>query len=102
MAGISQLRDLDDQGHQALDKTILETFNLHVELNREPKWASLLSSIVNNDARLRMLSLEGAEELLKRERSLIAVLRKGWIDRSFREVRRLGMSSYSLPSDYCR
>jgi hypothetical protein len=91
MARIPQSHDLDDQGHQALDKTVLETFNLHVEFNREPKWASLLSTIVNNDARLP-----------ERESSRMPVLQKGWINRSFREVRRLGMSPYSVPSDYCR
>jgi hypothetical protein len=102
MTRIPQSRDLDDQGHQALDDTILKTFRLYVQLNEEPDWASLLSSIVNNDARLRTLSVEGADSLLERESSLMPVLRKGWIDRSFREVRRLGMSPYSVPSDYCR
>src|SRR5882762_2941949 len=102
MARIPQARDLDDEGHQALDKTILKIFNLHVKFNQEPDWVSLLLVIVNNDTRLSTLSAEGANELLKRESSLMAVLQKGWIDRSFREVRRLGMSPYPLPSDYCR
>jgi hypothetical protein len=96
---IPQTRDLDDKGHQALDKSILEALGLYIELNREPNWAFLLSSIVNNDARLSTLSVERAEELLKRESFLMGVLQKGWIDRSFKEVRRLGISPYSLPSD---
>ena len=80
----SEARDLDDKDHQALDKSILEALGLYIELNREPKWAFLLSSIVNNDARLSTLSVEGAEELLKRESFLMGVLQKGWIDRSLR------------------
>ena len=99
LARIPQVRDLDDKGHQALDKSILEALGLYIEFNREPKWALLLSIMVNNDARLSTLSVEGAEELLKRESFLMGVLQKGWIDRSFKEVRQLGMSPFSLPSD---
>jgi hypothetical protein len=102
MAQIPPSRDLDDNGHQALDKSVLKVFELYIELNREPDWAALLSNIVNDDMRLCRIPREEADELLKRESSLMAVLRKGWIDRSFREVRRLGMSPYSLPSDYSR
>jgi hypothetical protein len=102
MARIPSSRDLDDKGHQALDNSVLKGFELHIELNREPDWATLLSNVVNNDMRLSRISREEADELLKRESSLIAVLRKGWIDHSFREVRRLGMSPYYVPSDYHR
>ena len=97
MAWILPSRDLDDKGHQALDKSVLKGFELHIELNREPDWATLLSNIVNNDMRLSRISREEVDELLKCESSLMAVLWKGWIDRSFREVRRLGMSPYFLP-----
>jgi len=100
MARIPPSCDLGDKGHQVLDKSVLKGFELHIELNREPDWATLLSNIVNNDMRLSRISREEADELLKRESSLMAVLRKGWIDRSFREIRRLGMSPYSLPFDY--
>jgi len=93
-------RDLDDKGHQALDKHVLKAFQLYVDLNREPDWAALLHVIVNDDMRLRRISQEEADELLKGESSLMAVIQKGWIDCSFREVRRLGMSPYSLASDY--
>ena len=102
MARIPPLRDLDDKGHQTLNKSILKGFELHIELNREPDWATLLSNIVNNDMRLSRISREEADELLKQESSLMTVLQMGWIDRSFREVRRLGMSPYSLPFNYCR
>jgi hypothetical protein len=102
MARIPPSRDLDDKGHQVLDKSVLKGFELHIELNREPDWATLLSNIVNNDMRLSRISREEADELLKRDSSLMAVLRKGWIDHSFGEVRRLGMSPYFLPFDYRR
>jgi hypothetical protein len=87
MARIPPSRDLDDEGHQALDKDILNTFNLHVEFNREPRWASLLHVIVNSDIRLRGLTAEGADDLLKSESSLMPLLQKCWNDRSFGEVR---------------
>jgi hypothetical protein len=45
LARIPQVRDLDDKGHQALDKSILEALGLYIELNREPNWAFLLSNI---------------------------------------------------------
>jgi hypothetical protein len=102
MARIPPSLDLDDEGHQALDKNVLDAFELHIEVNREPDWAFLLFFIVSDDMRLSRISQEGANELLKRESSLITVLQKGWNDRSFREVRRLGMSPYSIPSDYRR
>jgi len=102
MARIPPSCDLDDKGHQVLDKSVLKGFELHIELNREPDWATLLSNIVNNDMRLSRISREEADELLKQESSLMTVLQMGWIDRSFREVRRLGMSPYSLPFNYCR
>jgi hypothetical protein len=94
--------DLDDKDHQALDESVLKAFELHIELNREPDWTTLLLVIVNDDLRLSRISREEADELLKRESSLMAVLRKGWTDQSFREVRRLSMSPYSIPSDYRR
>jgi hypothetical protein len=99
LARIPQALDLNDNGHQALDKTILKAFEVYFRLNLDPDWPFLLSNIVNNDTRLNTLSAEGADELLKRESSLMAVLQKGWIDHSFKEVRRLGTSPYSPPFD---
>jgi hypothetical protein len=77
MARIPQSHDLDDNSHQALDKTILKRFDLYIELNREPDWAFLLLAIVRGDGRLSWLSEERANELLKRESSFMTVLQKG-------------------------
>src|ERR1700736_3113972 len=77
MAQIPPSRDLDDESRQALDKSVLKGFELYIEFNREPDWATLLSNIVLNDMRLSSkISREEADELLKRESSLMAVLRK--------------------------
>ena len=101
-ARIPKEYDLSDSEHNALDKIILSNFELLIELGREPRWPALLKDIVNDDGRLKMMTTKEAEELLRRESSLMPILKDGWNDHSFAEVRRLRMLHFSIPSDHHR
>jgi hypothetical protein len=74
LALIPQVCDVDNKGHQALDKSILEALGLYIELNWEPNRAFLLSNIINNDARLSTLSVEGASLLLSLLNPLVKIV----------------------------
>ena len=100
MAQISLELDLNDKDHQALDEIVVKSFQVNYKYKEDPDWPTLLFFIVNQDKRLSSISWEGVKGLLQRESFLMGVLQKGWSDCSFREVRRLGMSPYSFPSDY--
>ena len=91
-------RDLSDQEHRALDESIFRLFQQFAERKQMPPWDYLLCNIISGDERLRVMKVREAEELLKRESSLAMVLEKAWNDRTFKEVRRLGMLLCS-PSD---
>ena len=94
--------DLGDSEHEALDKDVLKNFEVLIELGREPNWAFILSNIVNDDGRLKTMSMKEAEELLGRHSFLVPILKDGWSDQSFAEVRRLRMLHFSIPSDHHR
>ena len=94
--------DLSDSEHEALDEEVLKNFEVLIELGREPNWAFILSNIVNNDDRLKTMSMKEAEELLGRHSFLVPILKDGWSDQSFAEVRRLRMLHFSIPSDHHR
>ena len=101
-ARIPKEYDLSDSEHNALDEVILSNFELLIELGREPRWPALLMNIVNDDDRLKMMTTKEAEELLRRESSLMPILKDGWNDHSFAEVRGLRMLHFSIPSDHHR
>jgi hypothetical protein len=88
LARIHPLHDLDDESHQALDEAVLDYFNPEAT----PRWDQLLHTIANDDKRLSRPTLKRTKELLEHESSLLAVLQEGWETRSFKEIRRLGMS----------
>ena len=77
-AQIPKEYDLSDSEHEALDGNVLRTFKLTVKYNEEPDWADLLRHIVNDDARLKTMSIEEAEELLTPDESpLKKILKDG-------------------------
>ena len=101
-ARIPKEYDLSDSEHKALDEDVLSNFGASIKHNEEPKWSALLKDIVNDDDRLKTMTTREAEELLRRESPLMTILKDGWGDRSFAEVRRLRMLHFSIPSDHHR
>ncbi|KAF8218993.1 hypothetical protein L208DRAFT_1523899 [Tricholoma matsutake] len=80
-----------DDDHKALNAVIMKTFSTNRMLNLEPNLASLLSNITVGDKRLMTLLSDKAEDLLKRQPSINAVLQKAWKDGSFKEVQQLAI-----------
>jgi hypothetical protein len=86
-------RDRDrfiDEDHKPLDANLMKAFSAFRRHNEEPDLPSLLCNITVGDKRLDPLSPNEAEELLRRQWSIKAILQKAWKDGSFKEVRRLG------------
>jgi hypothetical protein len=88
---VSRERDLFTDGdHSPLDAELMKAFSAFRRHNEEPDLSTLLSHITLSDKRLVTLPPGDAEELLKRQPSINAILQRAWKDASFKEVRQLG------------
>jgi hypothetical protein len=81
---------LTDEDHKKLDAQILATFRSDMKLNEEPSLPLLLSIIANGDKRLKSLTFDEAEELLKNNELISKALKIAWGMKAFGEVRQLG------------
>ena len=88
---VSSERDtLTDSHHKLLDATILTTFSANRQIKQEPDLSSLLSNITHYDKRLKALSSDEAEDLLKDDKLIQVALIQAWRKGQFKEVRQLG------------
>jgi hypothetical protein len=87
---VSSERDtLTDSHHKLLDATILTTFSANRQIKQQPDLSSLLSNITHYDKRLKPLSSDEAEDLLK-DKLIQVALTQSWQKGQFKEVRQLG------------
>ena len=105
---VSHKRDhFTDDDHKPLDAELMEHFSAFRKLDEEPGLLLLLCVITMGDKRLITLSRSEAEELLRRQPSINAILQKAWKEASFKEVRHLGAfcvprSLFLNPNNYQR
>jgi hypothetical protein len=92
--------DFTDGDHKRLDESIMDGLSAFREFNQEPKLSILLSLLTNMDKRLVILGVGEAKELLKREPSMVEMLRNAWQAGSFKEVRQLGAFSHLPVQNY--
>ena len=89
---VSRERDVFiDDDHKIYDAEIMNTFSLYRKHDEEPDFPALLSHTTLGDKMLVTLTPGEADELLTREPSVKMILRRAWIEGSFRAVRQLGM-----------
>ena len=84
-------RDLiSNSDHKKMDQAVLKTFGSFGRLEELPPLESLLCNIALGDKRLKRLTLDEAEDLLKGSSDLEETLKRSWDAKSFKEVRQLG------------